>query len=183
MRSAAGSSRTPSGTATARAIRSTGSAGPCRSAPNTSPTNNPPGSTRNSPSGTRTAKSPWLDSATRSSQHLPRQTREGPPTRHRSDRSFPSCPIPEVSRLGRTLKQWKTAILAYFDTFGASNGPTEAINGVIEPPTKSPAASATSPTTDSDAYSPPAPTAPTESNRPTMPKCEEPLNSTCGDLT
>jgi hypothetical protein len=30
------------------------------------------------------------------------------------------------------LKQWKPAILAYFDTFGASNGPTEAINGVIE---------------------------------------------------
>jgi transposase len=46
--------------------------------------------------------------------------------------SFPSCPIPEVARLGRTLKQWKTAILAYFDTNGASNGPTEAINGVIE---------------------------------------------------
>jgi transposase len=46
--------------------------------------------------------------------------------------SFPACPIPEISRLGRTLKQWKAAILAYFDTFGASNGPTEAINGVIE---------------------------------------------------
>jgi transposase len=46
--------------------------------------------------------------------------------------SFPTCPIPEVARLGRTLKQWKTAILAYFDTNGASNGPTEAINGVIE---------------------------------------------------
>jgi transposase len=46
--------------------------------------------------------------------------------------SFPSCPIPEVARLGRTLKQWKTATLAYFDTNGASNGPTEAINGVIE---------------------------------------------------
>ena len=46
--------------------------------------------------------------------------------------SFPSCPIPEVSRLGRTLKQWKAAITAYFDTVGASNGPTEAINGVIE---------------------------------------------------
>ncbi|WP_444964457.1 ISL3 family transposase [Pseudarthrobacter sulfonivorans] len=46
--------------------------------------------------------------------------------------SFPSCPIPEVVRLGRTLKQWKTAILAYFETNGASNGPTEAINGVIE---------------------------------------------------
>lgn len=46
--------------------------------------------------------------------------------------AFPSCPIPEVARLGRTLKQWKSAILAYFDTNGASNGPTEAINGVIE---------------------------------------------------
>jgi transposase len=46
--------------------------------------------------------------------------------------SFPTCPIPEVARLGRTLKQWKTAILNYFNTNGASNGPTEAINGVIE---------------------------------------------------
>ena len=46
--------------------------------------------------------------------------------------SFPTCPIPEVARLGRTLKQWKNAILAYFDTNGVSNGPTEAINGVIE---------------------------------------------------
>ncbi|MET3722084.1 transposase [Arthrobacter sp. UYEF21] len=39
--------------------------------------------------------------------------------------SFPTCPIPEVARLGRTLKQWKSAILAYFDTNGAANGPTE----------------------------------------------------------
>jgi transposase len=46
--------------------------------------------------------------------------------------SFPACPIPEVARLGRTLKQWKMAIPAYFDTNGASNGPTEAVNGVIE---------------------------------------------------
>lgn len=46
--------------------------------------------------------------------------------------AFPSCPIPEVARLGRTLRGWKAAILAYFDTNGASNGPTEAINGVIE---------------------------------------------------
>jgi hypothetical protein len=47
---------------------------------------------------------------------------------------FPAtCPIPEVARLGWTLKQWKTAILAYFDTNGASNGrTTEAINGVPE---------------------------------------------------
>lgn len=46
--------------------------------------------------------------------------------------SFPTFPIPEVARLGRTLKQWKAAILAYLDTRGAPNGHTEAINGVIE---------------------------------------------------
>ncbi len=45
--------------------------------------------------------------------------------------SFPSCPIPEVARLGRTLRKWKEAFLAYFDT-GATNGGTEATNGLIE---------------------------------------------------
>ena len=42
---------------------------------------------------------------------------------------LPACPIPEIARLGRTLRKWKDAFLAYFDTGGASNGPTEAING------------------------------------------------------
>ena len=42
--------------------------------------------------------------------------------------SLPTCPIPEIARLGRTLRKWKDAFLAYFDTAGASNGPTEAIN-------------------------------------------------------
>jgi transposase len=46
--------------------------------------------------------------------------------------SFTSCPIPEVARLGRTLKQWSREFLGYFDTDGASNGGTEAINGLIE---------------------------------------------------
>ena len=46
--------------------------------------------------------------------------------------AFPSCPLPEIARLDRTLRRWRSAILAYFDTNGASNGPTEAINGVIE---------------------------------------------------
>ena len=41
--------------------------------------------------------------------------------------ALPTCPIPEIARLGRTLKQWRDAFLAYFDTDGASNGPTEAI--------------------------------------------------------
>ncbi len=35
--------------------------------------------------------------------------------------TFASCPIPEVARLGRTLKKWRRELLAYFDTAGASN--------------------------------------------------------------
>lgn len=46
--------------------------------------------------------------------------------------ALPTCPIPEIARLGRTLRKWKTTILAYFDTNGASNGGTEAVNGLIE---------------------------------------------------
>jgi transposase len=46
--------------------------------------------------------------------------------------TFTSCPIVEVARLGRTLKKWRREFLAYFDTAGASNGGTEAMNGLIE---------------------------------------------------
>ena len=46
--------------------------------------------------------------------------------------SFHSCPIPEVARLGRTLRAWRAQVLAYFDTDGVSNGGTEAINLIIE---------------------------------------------------
>ena len=46
--------------------------------------------------------------------------------------SFASCPTPEVARLGRTLKQWREALLGYLTTNGANNGGTEAINGLIE---------------------------------------------------
>jgi len=46
--------------------------------------------------------------------------------------SFPTCPIPEIKRLGKTLKRWSEAFLAYFDTRRSSNGGTEAINGLIE---------------------------------------------------
>ena len=49
-----------------------------------------------------------------------------------SSRAYPTCPIPEIARLGQTLRKWKDAFLAYFDTSGASNGLTEAINGIIE---------------------------------------------------
>jgi transposase len=46
--------------------------------------------------------------------------------------SFPTCPIPEIARLGRTLRAWRQQVLAYFDTDGISNGGTEAINLIIE---------------------------------------------------
>jgi len=46
--------------------------------------------------------------------------------------SFPTCPIGEVARLGRTLRAWRAQVLAYFDTGGVSNGGTEAINLIIE---------------------------------------------------
>ena len=42
------------------------------------------------------------------------------------------CPIPEVARLGRTLRAWRAQVLAYFDTSGVFNGGTEAINLIIE---------------------------------------------------
>lgn len=46
--------------------------------------------------------------------------------------AFHTCPIPEVARLGRTLRRWRQAFLAYFDTDRANNGGTEAVNGIIE---------------------------------------------------
>ncbi|WP_224744527.1 ISL3 family transposase [Chryseoglobus sp. 28M-23] len=47
-------------------------------------------------------------------------------------RSFFTCPIPEVARLGRRLRTWRDEFLGYFDTGGANNGGTEAMNGLIE---------------------------------------------------
>ena len=46
--------------------------------------------------------------------------------------TFPTCPIPEIAQLGKTLRQWRTEFLGYFDTSGASNCGTETINGLIE---------------------------------------------------
>ncbi len=60
---------------------------------------------------------------------------KGPPGRRIAEKiiaTFASCPIPEVARLGRTLRQWRAQVLAYFDTSGVSNGGTEAINLLIE---------------------------------------------------
>ncbi len=46
--------------------------------------------------------------------------------------SFHTCPIPEVARLGRTLRRWRDAFLAYVDTDRANSAGTEAVNGIIE---------------------------------------------------
>jgi transposase len=46
--------------------------------------------------------------------------------------SFPSCPIPEVARLGRTLRAWRSQPMAYFVTEQISTGGTEAISLIIE---------------------------------------------------
>jgi transposase len=40
--------------------------------------------------------------------------------------------VPELHRLARTLDSWREELLAYFDTGGVSNGPTEAVNGLIK---------------------------------------------------
>ncbi len=40
--------------------------------------------------------------------------------------------IPELTRLARTIDSWRTEFLAYFDTGGVSNGPTEAVNLLIK---------------------------------------------------
>ena len=46
--------------------------------------------------------------------------------------TFHTRPIPEIARLGRTLRRWRAAFLAYFTTSRANNGGTEAVNGIIE---------------------------------------------------
>lgn len=40
--------------------------------------------------------------------------------------------VPELERLARTIDSWRGELLAYFDTDGISNGPTEAINLLIK---------------------------------------------------
>ena len=66
-----------------------------------------------------------------SAYHAPSMT-EGRRITEKVLASFPTCPIPEIKRLGTILKRWRDAFLAYFDTGRASNGGTETVNGLIE---------------------------------------------------
>jgi len=67
---------------------------------------------------------------------------------------LPACPIPEIARLGRTLRKWKDALDAYFDTGGASNAPhrshQQTLSNWADAP---PEATATPPTTNSECSS------------------------------
>ncbi len=40
--------------------------------------------------------------------------------------------IPELTRLATTIDRWSDEVLAFHTTGGASNGPTEAVNLLIE---------------------------------------------------
>ena len=67
---------------------------------------------------------------------------------------LPACPIPEIARLGRTLRKWKDAFLAYFDTAGASNAPHRSHQRTLSSwADESPEATATPPTTNSECSS------------------------------
>jgi len=58
--------------------------------------------------------------------------------------------IPELTRLSRTIHAWQDQLLAYFTTGRVSNGPTEAVNLLINASSASGSGSGTSPTTGSD---------------------------------
>lgn len=65
--------------------------------------------------------------------------------------SLPTCPIPEIARLGRTLHTWTDAFVAYFDTDGASNAPHRSHQRTLSNEADAPPeATATPPTTNSE---------------------------------
>jgi hypothetical protein len=63
---------------------------------------------------------------------LPRPPQAGTPARDRGPDVLSDLPDPFRSPDSGTLRRWRAAILAYFDTAGTSNEPSEAVNGVID---------------------------------------------------
>ena len=133
MKYAVASSKTPWVTADAQAIPSTKSGFFCTPRATSSPHVNKNDSERPSRQMRRisVSKSPTFTGQVREVFHQATPAQGRRLAAHLIE-SLPRCPIPEIARLGRTLRKWKDAFLAYFDTGGASNGPTEAINGIIE---------------------------------------------------
>jgi transposase len=46
--------------------------------------------------------------------------------------SFPTCPVAEIARLGRTLRAWRDQFLAYFTTAEPATAAPKRSNGMIE---------------------------------------------------
>lgn len=66
------------------------------------------------------------------SAYQAKTTAEGQAIAEKILQRFHTCPVPEIARLGRTLRRWKPQFLGYFTNDRANNGGTEAINGIIE---------------------------------------------------
>ena len=118
-RSGAGSSRRSTATAAARTTRSTGSGTSCAAVPSTSPTGSEPGSSAAIAADERHVEVyvAWQCAQQLRAAYQPEQPRRRAADRREDPRvASPTCPIPEIARLGRTLKQWREAFLAYFDT-------------------------------------------------------------------
>ena len=124
MRCVAASSKTRPVTAGARAIPSIKSAIFCAPHVIGSPRANKNASVRPSRQmkHTSVSKSPTFTGQVREVFHQDTPAQGQRLAAHLIQR-LPRCPIPEIARLGRTLRKWKDAFLAYFDTDGASNAP------------------------------------------------------------
>ena len=129
MRSAAGSSRTSTATAAAEMIRCIGSATCC--VPGKEHLTNRQ-KTRLETAFTIDDRHVEVEVAWHCAQQLrsvyhQSSHADGRRVAEKILASFPSCPIPEIARLGRTLNRWRDAFLGYFTTGRANNGGTEAI--------------------------------------------------------
>ena len=124
MRYAVASSKTPWVTADAQAIPSTKSDFFCTPRATSSPHVNKNDSERPSRQMRRisVSKSPTFTGQVREVFHQATPTQGQRLAAHLIQR-LPACPIPEIARLGRTLRKWKDALDTHFDTAGASNAP------------------------------------------------------------
>jgi len=79
----------------------------------------------------RRSRDPRLVLTTSPSRRVSSMMRSGAPSPRRCSSRSPPAPS-EIARLGRSLRVWRSEFLAYFTAGRASNGGTEAINGIIE---------------------------------------------------